>query len=382
MPTLSDLAAGGGSWFGGAVDKYLRWRQGPSALERLGTAFPQAGPVPGRSVAEVAPPRTSLSDEQGDALGSFLWEGGTKGGRYGTGLFDMSRLGEVPDVAQAGLARAAPPPKGYPEYLTKTLTPENLDRMDALARKGVDEMGARKWYNTEPLRDAFTQELGGQPGADAHRLYMNMVAATSPRSKVLDNIRNASYYFQQAQSGQPLPTAPPLPQPYGHIAQRLHMQNARAIMEQGGIPSDANPKPASFVENLVGNQEPYTFDTHMARNLGLRTAAGEPLDTAPRGHYGLLESTLQGRAKAMGLTPAQHQAAIWLAGGADTNLGSAPKPFMELFDDVVARTAAKRGEAPGDTLRSFLRGKAPLLSAGGLAGAGMGSYALPRDDAR
>src|SRR5205085_11093861 len=119
----------------------------------------------------------------------------------------------------------------------------------------------------------------------------------------------------------------------------------------------------------------------MARNLGLADAKGQPLDTAPRGHYGLLESTLQGRAKAMGLTPAQHQAAVWLAGGADTNLGSAPLPFMDLFEQVVNRTASKRGEDPARTLSAFIRGKAPLLGVPAAAALGMGAYS-ERDDGR
>jgi hypothetical protein len=373
--------AGLGDWLGSkarsGMDAYLAWRDGgTSPLQQLDRAFPQAAPQPGMSVAEVAPPRTSLTPEQWDAIPNW---GATTGG--GKGLFDLSRLEEVPNVPQANLPRAAPPPRGYPETLTAKLQPANLDRMDELAHRGVTEMGAKKWYNTEPLRHAFGQELGPEQGDAAHRLYMNMVAATSPRAKVLDNIRNASFYYGRVLGGEGVPEAPPLPQPYGHIAQNLHIQNARNVTEHGGIPSDLNPKPASFVENLVGNQEPYTFDTHMARNLGLTNTKGEPLDTAPRGHYGLLESTLQARARAMGLTPAQHQAAVWLAGGADTNLGSAPLPFMELFEQVVNRTAAKRGEDPARTLAAFIRGKAPLLSTAGLAGAGMGAYS-ERDDAR
>jgi hypothetical protein len=94
--------AGLQDWLGGkarsGLDAYLAWRDGPSALRRLDTAFPQAEPVPGKSVAEVAPPRTSLSDEQADAMGSFLWEGGTKPAAGGLDLSQAARMGRARDM--------------------------------------------------------------------------------------------------------------------------------------------------------------------------------------------------------------------------------------------------------------------------------------------
>ena len=111
------------------------------------------------------------------------------------------------------------------------------------------------------------------------------MAATSPRSDVPTNVRNASYYYQQALRGRT--EAPPLFYPYGHVAQQLHGQNFATLMapRPAALSSDVgdimsmwdvlkNPKPASFSQNLQGNLVPGTMDTHAFRNIGMRT--GDP----------------------------------------------------------------------------------------------------------
>ncbi|MEY9184706.1 hypothetical protein [Bradyrhizobium sp. USDA 313] len=178
-------------------------------------------------------------------------------------LFDTSRLSEVPNVKQFDLPRYQPA-RGVPAR-----TQELIENADVRAKmldtiKRGQEMGGAKWYNAEPLREAFNAELG-KGGDEAFRQYMDMVAATSPRSDVGTNVRNASYYYTLARQGQPIPAiGTPNPQPYGHMAQRLHQQNAGNVVGAGWNPLQ-NPKPASFVENLAGNQMPVTVDTHAFR---------------------------------------------------------------------------------------------------------------------
>ena len=63
---------------------------------------------------------------------------------------------------------------------------------------------------------------------------MDLVAATSPRSDVGTNARNASYYYSRAMQGEPMPAVGDRnPQPYGHMAQRLHQMNAERVAGAG-----------------------------------------------------------------------------------------------------------------------------------------------------
>lgn len=312
------------------------------------------------------PSKVNLLDASanvGLAAVPFLGIGALK--KPGRSLFDYSRLSEVPNVPQENIPRVPPPPRGYPDYLLKVIEPKNIQRVRGTVEQGL-KMGGREWYNTEPLRETFVNELGEAAGNSAHRLYMELVAATSPRSKVPDNVRNASFYFNKMMSGEPTPTPAdlPLPQPYGHLAQKLHMQNVGNITKHGGIPPLQNPKPASFAENLRGNQAPVTIDAHNARLLGMTDASGKPVDRPTTSHYGLVEATQQAAAREMGLTPAQWQASAWLGGGEQTGLGSAAEPFLHTFERVVARTADKHGLSKAEVMRRFARGQMPLLGIG------------------
>src|SRR4030095_5258900 len=194
-------------------------------------------------------------------------------------------------------------------------------------------------YNTEPLRERFVAELGADKGAAAYQQYLDLVAATSPRSKVAENARNASYYYSLAQQGLPLPlpigkggalsVAEPLPSPYGHIAQGLHAQNAQNVVNAGGWPVLQNPKPASFAQNLAGDKMPVTIDTHNARLWGMTDTKGRPIDKPAASEYGFMEQLQQAEAAKLGMTPAQYQASAWIGGGGQNGLQSAADPILK-----------------------------------------------------
>ena len=319
-----------------------------------------------------------------------------------SGLFDYSRLQEVPKVQQFDLPRYAPP-RGVPERVTGLVDdPDLRDKMMQVIQSGR-EMGGPNWYNTDPLRDKFLQHLGANAGDAAHRKYMDFVAATSPRSKVGENLRNASYYYGREMRGEGMPAVGDKnPQPYGHYAQRLHQMNANRVAGPGWDPL-VNPKPASFIENLVGNQRPATIDTHafrlpamLARDPRFLETAYEASKGSPKlniermvnsgemtvedalktpaywesqpkkNEYGAMERYYQGIARDMGMTPAQTQASAWVGGGKITGLGSdESKPFLRFFDDRVMDTARAREMDPKDVLRDFITGKAPLYADGG-----------------
>jgi hypothetical protein len=141
-------------------------------------------------------------------------------------FFDLMRLHEVPDVPQRPLPRYVPP-QGVSDRVADLVS---NPRVHTRLGEAIDEgaiMGGPRWYNTEPLRRAFLDELGPRRGATAFQQYMDMVAASSPGSKPHANIRNASYYYSLLRRGEDMPArGTSNPQPYGHKVQQLHQLNA------------------------------------------------------------------------------------------------------------------------------------------------------------
>jgi hypothetical protein len=292
-------------------------------------------------------------------------------------LFDYSKLSRVPDVKQFDLERYAPP-RGVPDRTQALAEPANVARVNKMAEAGT-KLGGLEWYNTEPLLQRFVQELGSEKGPKAYAQYMDLVAATSPRSNVGTNARNASYYYTLAQNGQPLPERvrvgnnwtikEPLPKPYGHVAQGLHVQNAENVLNNGGWPVLQNPKPASFSQNLQGNMTPITADTHNARAWGMTDSKGNPVDMPAKTEYGFMEGLQQEQAKKMGISPGQYQASLWVGAGEETGLKSTADPFLKVFEQRVQKTADQQGITGEEALKRFIHGTLPLLGFGGLIAA-------------
>ena len=318
-------------------------------------------------------------------------------------LFDMSSLHEVPKVSQFDLPRYMPARGVSPRVADVIKNKKVLGKMIDVVQKGR-QMGGERWYNAEPLRQEFVAHYGQTNGNNMFRKYMDMVAATSPRSDVGTNVRNSSYYFKRLLSGQGVPDIGERnPQPYGHLAQKLHQMNAQRVATTGWDPLN-NPKPASFVENLTGNQTPVTVDTHAFRlpgilskdprflltnyqasakspklnikqlvesgQMSMKDALQTPAywDAAPReNEYGALEKYYQDKiAKELGISPAATQASAWVGGGDLTGLASdESKPFMGFFQDRIYKTARDKDMDPKDVLKHFIEGKISLLSSGG-----------------
>ena len=290
-----------------------------------------------------------------------------------TELFDLSNLDRVPDVPQKPLERYDPP-RGRPSNLDTLLTDETADRLAGYAAKG-EKVGGRSWYNTSPLRDAFIEELGPQVGGQQFDRYMDFVAATSPRSKVDGNIRRASYFRQLDNQGQQFAdlSNADLPQGYGHLAHETQNYMLRDLKDGGHFQALNRPKVSSFAENLKGNQAPMTIDTHnMAAVTGNFKNKKSPSDT----QYKYLEEFQGDIAAQMNMTPAQFQASVWM--GADTGVADA-RPFMEVFDDVVARTAKRDKKTKKEVLTDFIQGKAPLYSMAGASTIAAGSLIAPQE---
>jgi hypothetical protein len=107
---------------------------------------------------------------------------------------------------------------------------------------------------------------------------MDLMAATSPRARVPDNVRTGSYYNYLQSQGLPIPDRPA--EGYGSIAQKLHRDNVLGLQERGGFDIYKNPKPASFSSNLQGNQQVATIDTHNFRLPGILSGDPRFLETS------------------------------------------------------------------------------------------------------
>jgi hypothetical protein len=340
-----------------------------------------------------------------------------KAGPKGAGPLDLSTQNRVPQVPQEAMERYEPP-RGVSERLQAALDDPKIRRGIMKSIEAGKAMGADKWYHTEPIRRAFVEKLGLEDGLRAFAKYMDHVAATSPRSAVPENIRNASYQYLHALNDRDLPEK--LPYPYGHFAQKQHRENYATLRDEGSWDALRNPKPASFSQNLQGNLVPVTVDTHAFRNIGMRTQDPRFLETrtvGPRAEgkdtlaarfgepsgddkvvyrpqhlvergklsmkeaeeipafwaaqpneneYGAAEGLYRSLAKKAGLAPADAQAAAWSGAGKMTGLGSPPThTFPEMFNERVLFTAKMRGERPEKVLHDFIKGKKPLLSHGG-----------------
>jgi hypothetical protein len=315
--------------------------------------------------------------------------------------FDKSVMDKVPDVPQFDLQRYVPP-RGVSERMQDLVTnPEVRQQMLDIVRNGMQTVGM-SWYNTGQLRAMFLKELGDTEGQQAFEKYMNLVSATSPENKIPQNIRTASYFYEREKQGVPPPEkGDPIAQPYGSKAQKLHQQNVNNVLTEG-YDVLKNPKPPSFVQNLMGNYAPGTMDRHafklpailsrdprfletsfvpekgaesvrpqqMFRNgeLTMDDAVNQPTMWAGMpnpNEYAALEGYYKSIADELGITPAQVQASAWVGGGHVTGLASAAdETFLHSFQGRVFNTAHHTGQTPAEVVRKMIRGEQPLLSGG------------------
>lgn len=186
-------------------------------------------------------------------------------GNLGT-MFDYGSLRAVPNVPQFQIARYQPARGPSPRIVDALANPEVAQGINETVQRGA-ERGGLEWYNTDPLYRRLVGSVGEGEAPGEYSRLMDIVAATSPRAKVQDNIRMASYYNYLLKNGIPIPDKPA--PGYGSVAQASHVKHARNIGEEGGWNIFENPKPASFSSNLQGNQQVATIDTHNFRLPGI-----------------------------------------------------------------------------------------------------------------
>lgn len=316
----------------------------------------------------------------------------------------------------------APEGKALPKGNRAAILIEKADKItDQMAENIRPHLGSkvRYFYHTGPLIDK-AKELGVPENVarDQLKKFALNYAATSPRKPTEENLRVASVVSAKesrgidyrdiigpgtggvSEAGYPMMVNP------GGIHAKL-IDAVRA----GGIDFDTNPKPATFAENVAGNLQGVTADTHAIRGVLDALNKAEPgsipkewfgdtiqkqnklyeaykknpnelkpeKDTLPgslasqkidgvskQTEYAVISDLYKMTAEKLGITPAEAQALHWFTQGERTGLVSEPKTIIDIIEERIDVTAQALDRPKEEVFVDFFSGKIPLLSLGGL----------------
>lgn len=346
----------------------------------------------------------------------------------GTGIIDRDYLTPAPGSVFDDLATmyprnpdpTAPLPKGD---RSRILVDRRDEIADALANRiratGQMDEDTRYFYHTDgPIyRAARNAGLSDEEARSYLRDLSYYTAATSPRTQVETNLRNAT--LAMAKTDQGIPFREIVGPGSGGINESgyammtnpggIHGILLDDVINTGAINMNNNPKPANFGANLAGNRSGVTVDTHAIRGTLMTLNEMEPgavpegfilpefLDqyrqnpavltpnmindtlasqmVGPRGdrvkmqtEYPVFADIWHGAADRLGVSPAEAQSMGWFGFGDQTNLGSARKTPVDVFDDRLSATAQALGISPEEAARAVFTRRIPLMSAvpGGL----------------
>ncbi len=317
--------------------------------------------------------------------GRFPWDDEAAGPEIAAALGDRQ-----PDFVQMGIGGVVPerrfsealgdrgqaqperfdPPRGVPDRVKDYFRGGRVSRLKRMAELGRQEGGDR-WYWLGGLLDKFIDELGPELGTERFDLFMDLNAATSPRSPVAQQIKRASILYQRkvqgkditnmqnAPSSQVGPTVAAenqFPSGTGALSNPIQMGIVKRLEETGRVGSTVDqPKIASFAENLKGNERPVTIDAH---NLNIITGR----DGSPNANeYAAMEAYQQNIAEQMGMEPSEFQAALWV--GAKDITGVVDSTNMTpMINQRIAKTAEVLNIPEEEALVRFINGDTPLYS--------------------
>tara|TARA_R110002126_G_scaffold3128_10_gene17504 strand:- start:1 stop:1680 length:1680 start_codon:yes stop_codon:yes gene_type:complete len=347
----------------------------------------------------------------------------------GAGIFDRDYQTPAPSGAFEDLSLKYPrnpdPSAALPKGdRARILVDKREEISSALADRiratGQLDADTRYFYHTDgPVyRAAKAAGLSDTEAQSYLRDLSNNVAATSPRTKVEENLRNATLVM--AKDSQNIPfreiVGPGTIRPDGTkgISEKGYpMMTAKGGIH-GGLLDDVaatgemdvarNPKPSNFGANLSGNRSGVTMDTHAIRGTLMTLNEMQPgsvpdgfilpkfrdqyvkdpsvltpnmIDdtlasqmTGPKGdttklqtEYPVFADIWHDAASKLGVSPAEAQSMGWFGFGDETNLGSARKTPVDIFDDRLSVTAQALGITPEEAAKSVFRRKIPLLMA-------------------
>jgi hypothetical protein len=315
-----------------------------------------------------------------------------------------------------------------------------VERMDevasVLAERARPYVGTnvQYFYHLGPLiSKAEALGIPRQEAKENIRDFALMYGATSPRTRTEPNLRSASLVRAKQSEGieynevigprrdglnevgYPMMINEAVP----GTGAGIHKILIERVRDTGVIDYRTNPKPATFVENVNGNLNGITVDTHAIRaalhvlnelspgslpqqwfkpaaykayladpsdinNYAgkevVDTLAGQVVDgIKQQTEYALFSDLYRLVAEKLNVQPAEAQSLSWFANGKYTGLGSPPKTIVELVNERVDVTAQALGKSKDAIFKGFMQGKIPLMSVGGAL---VGVNSLRQPDAK
>ena len=287
---------------------------------------------------------------------------------------------------------------------------------ESLSKRLIPVKGSnvQYFYNTAPLiTKAIELGIPKEVALKQLKKFALNYAATSPRTQTEQNLRNASLVSTKQNLDVPLDQKigvgsdgvnekgyPMMINPGG-----IHKILVDSAASNKGINYDTNPKPATFAENVSGNLEGVTVDTHAIRavfdvmneiepgsipidfilpkfrdqylkdptSLKVATMIDDTLGSQmvdgvkKQTEYAVFSDIYKKVAKLSQVKPAEAQSLSWFANGDKTGLGSAPKTIVELIDERVDVTAQLLNKSKEEVFKLFMQGGVPLASFGGFS---------------
>jgi hypothetical protein len=290
-----------------------------------------------------------------------------------------------------------------------------LDIADEVAGQYASKMAPYQgknveyFYHTGPVYEKAFSLLGDEGAGRAFMdRFSKTYAGTSPRTPTEQNLLNSSLLSYRVEQG--LPLERPVLNITGNndvgypMISGMHPDLTRRLLA-GEDTFANNPKPSSFAENVRGNLQGVTADTHNIRGIlasyeelrpgsiprewfktdvdydqylrgGLTpdilsggindSLASQTVNKVSRqSEYGPMADITARSAEILGEAPAPTQSLGWFGLGNMTNLRSAPKTLTELMGERIDVTAQKLGIDPDETARLYMQGKIPLMNQGG-----------------
>ena len=315
-----------------------------------------------------------------------------------------------------------------------------VERMDevasVLAERARPYVGTnvQYFYHLGPLiSKAEALGIPRQEAKENIRDFALLYGATSPRTRTEPNLRSASLVRAKQSEGieynevigprrdglnevgYPMMINEAVP----GTGAGIHKILIERVRDTGVIDYRTNPKPATFVENVNGNLNGITVDTHAIRaalhvlnelspgslpqqwfkpaaykayladpsdinNYAgkevVDTLAGQVVDgIKQQTEYALFSDLYRLVAEKLNVQPAEAQSLSWFANGKYTDLGSPPKTIVELVNERVDVTAQALGKTKDAIFKGFIQGKIPLMSVGGAL---VGVNSLRQPDAK
>lgn len=229
-------------------------------------AMPQFTPLTAQEVLNFAKKKKKPSETYSN------WEKST--GMEGMDLYEGTTPGpaipdtpDIPERFDPNLGKR----KGVPKPLVKAMGNKRIrEKIKDFARQGKAIMGDSRWYQTGPLYQLYEDELGPEKAREKFTKDIQFLASTSQGMSLPNNVRVSSYYQYLDEQGLPL-AIPPKGSGYGAKTQQGHLKGILDIKEKGELDYMANPKRATFANNLLGNESQVTIDKHNVRMLAMLT---------------------------------------------------------------------------------------------------------------